>query len=39
MALESDEDLRRKLAFGAVDTAQRFQRDRHDEELAAILGL
>ena len=39
MALESDEDLRRGLAFGAAQTAQRFQRDRHDDELAAILGL
>ena len=39
MALESDEDLRRRLAFGAVESAQRFQRDRHDDELAAILGL
>ena len=39
MALESDEDLRRSLAFRAVETAQRFQRDRHDDELAAILGL
>ena len=27
MALESDEDLRRRLAFRAVETAQRFQRD------------
>jgi glycosyltransferase involved in cell wall biosynthesis len=39
MALESDEDLRRSLAFRAVETAQRFQRDRHDDELGAILGL
>jgi glycosyltransferase involved in cell wall biosynthesis len=39
MALESDEDLRRKLAFRAPETMQRFQRDRHDDELAAILGL
>ncbi len=39
MALESDEDLRRSLAFRAVETAQRFQRDRHDDELATILGL
>jgi len=39
MALESDEDLRRKLAVGAVESAQRFHRDRHDDELAAILGL
>ena len=39
MALESDEDLRRSLAFRAVETAQRFQRDRHDDELGAIHGL
>jgi glycosyltransferase involved in cell wall biosynthesis len=39
MALESDEDLRRRLALRAVETAQRFQRDRHDDELATILGL
>jgi glycosyltransferase involved in cell wall biosynthesis len=39
MALESDEDLRRSLAVGAVESAERFQRDRHDDELAAILGL
>jgi glycosyltransferase involved in cell wall biosynthesis len=39
MALESDEDLRRSLAFGAAETAQRFRRDRHDDELAVILGL
>ena len=40
MALESDEDLRRSLAFRAVVTAQRFQRDhRYGDELAAILGL
>ena len=38
MALESDEDLRRRLASGAVQTAQRFQRGRHDDEFAAILG-
>jgi glycosyltransferase involved in cell wall biosynthesis len=39
MALESDEELRRSLAFGAVESAERFQRDRHDDQLAAILGL
>jgi glycosyltransferase involved in cell wall biosynthesis len=39
MALESDEDLRHNLAVGAVESAGRFQRDRHDDELAAILGL
>jgi glycosyltransferase involved in cell wall biosynthesis len=39
MALESDEDLRSRLAVGAVESAARFQRDRHDDELAAILGL
>jgi glycosyltransferase involved in cell wall biosynthesis len=40
MALESDEDLRRSLAFRAVETTQRFQRDhRYGDELAAILGL
>ena len=38
MALESDEDLRRRLASGAVETAQRFQRDRHDDEFVAIFG-
>jgi len=39
MALESDEDLRRKLAFRAVETTHRFQRDRYRDELAAVLGL
>ncbi len=39
MALESDENLRRKLAFRAAETTQRFQRDRHDDEVAVILGL
>jgi glycosyltransferase involved in cell wall biosynthesis len=39
MVLESDEDLRRSLAVGAIESAERFQRDRHDDELAAILGL
>lgn len=39
MALESDEELRRTLAIRAVETARRFERDRHDDELAAFLGL
>lgn len=39
MELESDEELRRSLAFRAVETARRFERPRHDNELAAILGL
>ena len=39
MALESDEDLRLSLALRAVETAQRFQRDRHDNEFTTILGL
>jgi glycosyltransferase involved in cell wall biosynthesis len=40
MALESDEDLRRRLAFRAVETTQRFQFDhRYGDEFAAILGL
>jgi glycosyltransferase involved in cell wall biosynthesis len=37
MALESDEGLRRSLASGAIETAQRFERDRHDDELAGFL--
>jgi glycosyltransferase involved in cell wall biosynthesis len=39
MTLEADEDLRRRLARGAQESAQRFQRDRHDDGLAAMLGL
>jgi glycosyltransferase involved in cell wall biosynthesis len=39
MALEADEDLRRRLADGAQKSSQRFQRDRHDDELATFLGL
>ena len=39
MTLESDEDLRRKLAFRAAETTQRFQRDHYGDELAPILGL
>jgi glycosyltransferase involved in cell wall biosynthesis len=39
MTLESDEALRRKLASRAPETTERFQRDRHDNQLATILGL
>jgi len=39
MTLESDEDLRRRLADGALESAQRFQRERHDDELTSMLGL
>lgn len=39
MTLESDEDLRRQLACGAVESAQRFGRDRHDDDLTTYLGL
>ena len=39
MTLEADEDLRRRLAHGALESSQRFQRDRHDDELATFLGL
>ncbi|MCV7347635.1 glycosyltransferase family 4 protein [Mycolicibacterium rhodesiae] len=39
MALEGDECLRRRLANGTQVSAQRFRRDRHDDELATILGL
>ncbi|WP_197415216.1 glycosyltransferase family 4 protein [Mycobacterium sp. M26] len=39
MMLHSDENLRRKLAVGAVESSQRFGRDRHDDELIGILGL
>jgi glycosyltransferase involved in cell wall biosynthesis len=39
MTLESDEDLRRKLASRAAETTQRFQRDHYGDELAPILGL
>jgi hypothetical protein len=39
MSLESDEPLRRALATGALQTSERFQRDRHDDELVTILGL
>lgn len=39
MKLESDEDLRRRLAQGAQNSSQRFQRDRHDDEFATFLGL
>jgi glycosyltransferase involved in cell wall biosynthesis len=39
MTLEADEELRRHLAHGALESSHRFQRDRHDDELATILGL
>ncbi|WP_328359292.1 glycosyltransferase family 4 protein [Mycobacterium sp. NBC_00419] len=39
MMIESDEGLRRRLALGALDSAQHFQRGRHDKELATILRL
>jgi glycosyltransferase involved in cell wall biosynthesis len=39
MTLESDEELRRRLADGALESAQRFQRKRHDDELTSMLGL
>ncbi|BBX09187.1 glycosyl transferase [Mycolicibacterium aichiense] len=39
MKLEADEDLRRRLAYGAAESVRRFERDRHDAEFAAILGL
>ena len=39
MTLESDEELRRRLADGALESAQRFQRERHDDELTSMLGL
>lgn len=39
MMLESDEGLRRRLAAGALESSQRFQRDRHDDELATFLEL
>lgn len=39
MTLEADEDLRRSLAVGALETSQRFERDHHDDKLIAILGL
>ncbi|OBH02052.1 hypothetical protein A5696_12580 [Mycobacterium sp. E2699] len=39
MTLQSDEDLRRKLAVRAAETTQRFERERHDDELVTILGL
>ncbi|BBZ76992.1 hypothetical protein MANY_23290 [Mycolicibacterium anyangense] len=37
--LEADEDLRRRLGAGAVQSSQRFRRERHDGELVSILGL
>jgi glycosyltransferase involved in cell wall biosynthesis len=39
MTLESDEHLRRNLAFRAAETTERFERDHYGDELAAILGL
>jgi len=39
MTLESDEELRRQFASRAVERSMRFGRDRHDDELVAILGL
>jgi glycosyltransferase involved in cell wall biosynthesis len=39
MTLESDEDLRRKLAFRAAETTQRFERDHYGDQLAPIVGL
>jgi glycosyltransferase involved in cell wall biosynthesis len=39
MTLEADEELRRRLGHNALESSQRFQRDRHDDELATILGL
>lgn len=39
MTLEADEDLRRRLADSALESSQRFQRDRHDDELTTFLGL
>jgi glycosyltransferase involved in cell wall biosynthesis len=39
MALESDENLRRKLASRAAETTERFRRDHYGDELAPILGL
>ncbi len=39
MALDADEDLRRRLGRNAQQSAQRFGRERHDDELATLLGL
>lgn len=39
MRLEADDDLRRDLATGALETSQRFQRGNHDDGLIAILDL
>ncbi|MGV0853911.1 glycosyltransferase family 4 protein, partial [Mycolicibacterium phlei] len=39
MTLEADENLRRSLATGALESSQRFHRDRHDNELTTILNL
>jgi glycosyltransferase involved in cell wall biosynthesis len=39
IVLESDENLRHRLAVRAVETSQRFRRDRYGDELARIIGL
>ncbi|WP_299565979.1 glycosyltransferase family 4 protein [uncultured Mycolicibacterium sp.] len=39
MRLEADEDLRLRLARGALAAGRRFGRDRHDADFAAALGL
>ena len=39
MALDADEELRRRLGRNAQQSAQRFGRERHDDELATLLGL
>jgi len=39
MTLEADEDLRLRLGKSAQKSSERFHRERHDTELAAILGL
>jgi glycosyltransferase involved in cell wall biosynthesis len=39
MKLEADEELRLRLARNAQESSQRFQRDRHDDELTTFLGL
>ena len=39
MVLESDDGLRRRLAFRAVETSRHFQRDRYGDDIAAVIGL
>ena len=39
MTLEADEDLRLRLGKSAQKSSERFHRERHDAELAAVLGL